>query len=292
MTISERKFKDKIRNLSDGVSRRAQTIARYCYIQSFLHRLSHSRYKDQFIVKGGVLLASTLGIDLRATIDLDLTLLSTYDRKTLERIIDEIASIDTNDGIVYRLRKLSPIRDGVSDIGIRIILDVEHHKARDIVQLDITAGDVITPGIVKRSMKMIITGEEIELFTYPFETVIAEKVNSFISHGVDNTRMRDFYDLGLLWASYQKEINVPTLSSAIYATAESRSNLDALRDWRAIHRQVSNNVFQRDLWARYAETEEYDVTIHWEDALEAIEDILSICEVHWVPYKSEDEMER
>lgn len=95
MTISERIFKDKIRNLSDGVSRRAQTIARYCYIQSFLHRLSHSRYKDQFIVKGGVLLASTLGVDLRATIDLDLTLLSTYDHKTLERIIDEIASIDT-----------------------------------------------------------------------------------------------------------------------------------------------------------------------------------------------------
>lgn len=113
MTISERKFKDKIRNLSKGLSRRAQTIARFCYIQSFLHRLSLSKYKDEFIVKGGVLIASTLGIDLRATIDLDLTLLTTYDQETLKSIISEISSIDADDGIKYQMRELRPIRDGV-----------------------------------------------------------------------------------------------------------------------------------------------------------------------------------
>jgi predicted nucleotidyltransferase component of viral defense system len=177
--------------------------------ESLLKRISLSNYKEKFIIKGGLLLSSIFGVNLRSTMDLDTTIKGIpLTKENLEKVINEIISIDVNDNIRLDLINIKDIRLEDEYSGFNINLNAEFDGLRTNLMIDVTTGDVITYKEVEFDYKTIFDNENISIMSYNFETIIAEKFETIISRNIDNTRMKDYYDLymfvNLKWDNINK----------------------------------------------------------------------------------------
>lgn len=189
-------LKAKVRNKSNGNDKIAKTMIRLFFMERFLERVSLSNYKDQFILKGGMLTASLLGIHVRATMDIDTTVKALpLTKEDMEKIIKEICELPLDDCIMFKIVRIDTIMDEFEYPGIRIHLEANLEKLRQSIKIDISTDDVITPGAIEYGYPLIFEDRKIELNTYNIETLLAEKTQTIISRGTANTRMRDFYDL-------------------------------------------------------------------------------------------------
>ena len=189
-------LKAKVRNKSNGNDKIAKTMIRLFFMERFLERVSLSKYKEQFILKGGMLTASLLGIHVRATMDIDTTVRALpLIKEDMEKIIKEICELPLDDCIMFKIVRIDTIMDEFEYPGIRIHLEANLEKLRQPIKIDISTDDVITPGAIEYGYPLIFENRKIELYTYNIETLLAEKTQTIISRGTANTRMRDFYDL-------------------------------------------------------------------------------------------------
>ena len=267
-------FKAKIKNISKDKGIPAQQVQQHYLIEQVLKLISTSSYRDSFIVKGGYLIGQILGLDKRTTMDLDVTLKGTeMSRENLVHIFEEILCSKT-DGFSFSVDKLEPIRQDDEYGGFSLKLNATFDTLKEVVFIDITTGDKITPREITYSMTSIFTNESIQIWTYNLETVLAEKLETIISRGLASTRPRDRYDLFTLYKLRKEEINLEVLKNALENTAEKRKSKDTIDNWEEQVRGIEISDYQKELWIRYQRQFKYAKDISFDNSVQVIREIM------------------
>lgn len=267
-------FKAKIKNISKAKGIPAQQVQQHYLIEQVLKLISTSSYRDSFIVKGGYLIGQMIGLDKRTTMDLDVTLKGTeMSRENLIDIFEEILCSKT-DGFSFSVDKLEPIREDDEYGGFSLKLNATFDTLKEVVFIDITTGDKITPREITYSMTSIFTNESIKIWTYNLETVLAEKLETIISRGLASTRPRDRYDLFTLYKLRKEEINLEVLKNALENTAEKRKSKDTIYNWEEQVRGIEISDYQKELWIRYQRQFKYAKYISFDNSVQVIREIM------------------
>ena len=267
-------FKAKIKNISKDKGIPAQQVQQHYLIEQVLKLISTSSYRDSFIVKGGYLIGQMIGLDKRTTMDLDVTLKGTeMSRENLIHIFEEILCSKT-DGFSFSVDKLEPIRQDDEYGGFSLKLNATFDTLKEVVFIDITTGDKITPREITYSMTSIFTNESIKIWTYNLETVLAEKLETIISRGLASTRPRDRYDLFTLYKLRKEEINLEVLKNALENTAEKRKSKDTIYNWEEQVGGIEISDYQKELWIRYQRQFKYAKDISFDNSVQVIREIM------------------
>lgn len=270
-------LKAKASNLSKKTNIPNKYLIQNFMFEALLKRISKSKYKDKFIIKGGLLLSSIFGVNLRSTMDLDTTIKGLpLDRETITKVINEIISIDLDDNVKLEIENIKDIREEELYSGFEVNLKAEFDGLKTNLMIDITTGDVITYKEVEFKYNTLFDNETINIMTYNYETIIAEKFESIISRNIDNTRMKDYYDLYMFVHLKWNDINKDTLRKAIFNTSASRETLDYIENANKYIELISDDSRLKALWNSYQKTYEYARDIEFEDTLNAIKVISEI----------------
>ena len=222
-------------------------------LERLLCRVALSDYGDRVIIKGGVLIGSLLGMDKRTTMDLDTTLQGTeLTHGSARGIFEDIAAIDADDDLTFEVVRTEDIREGAEYPGIRVFMKAHYPPIDAPLSVDVTTGDAIVPGPVKMSYPLMFGGGSIKLSSYPTATVMAEKLEAVLSRGAATTRLRDFYDLHMLWRLRRDECVPGTLAAALDATAGRRGTWKAVEDWESTVADIERSAPMGTQWNRYA----------------------------------------
>ncbi len=269
MIHSSKQLKDLIRNLSKEVGIEAHVLIRKYMMERFLERVSSSKYNGSFILKGGMLVAAFVGVEARATMDIDTTIkgipVTIVD---MERTITEISNIDLDDNVKFRIKKVSEIMDEAEYSGIRFSMDAVLDGAVIPLKIDISTGDVITPREIAYSYKLMFEDRTIPIMTYPIETVLAEKLETVISRSITNTRMRDFYDIHILLKS--QNINADILALALERTAKKRGNFNLLENAESVLKIVKSDEDMKRLWNIYQKKFKHAGEYTWDEVIHSV----------------------
>ena len=262
-------LKAKIRNMSGGDNEKAKVLIRNFVMERFLERVALSQYRNNFILKGGMLVAAVVGLETRATMDIDTTVKSlALTIEKAQKVIEDIIAIDVSDGISFSITKVSDIMEGHDYPGIRFMLEATLDRMRQVIKIDISTGDVITPGAVEYSYKLMFEDRSISVWTYNLETMLAEKLETIMSRENANTRMRDFYDIYIL--TRQGNINYETLKDAFMATSKKRETVEMIPRFDAILKSVREDQIMRDMWNKYRDENYFVEDLSWEKVNESV----------------------
>lgn len=268
-------FKAKIKNMAKDRGIPAQQLQQNFLIEQVLKLIAKSSYKDSFIVKGGYLIGQLIGLDKRTTMDLDVTLKGTaLSQENLITIFEEILS-DSDDVFSFEVDKLEPIRQDDEYGGFSLKLNATFDTLREVVFIDITTGDKITPREITYSMPSLFTNESIEVWTYNLETVLAEKLETIISRGVASTRPRDRYDLFTLYHIRKDEIDFDVLRKALGNTIEKRGSKEAIDIWENQLNSIETDEYQKQLWTRYQRQFKYAQDISFEKSVQIVRELMT-----------------
>lgn len=268
-------FKAKIKNMAKDRGIPAQQLQQNFLIEQVLKLIAKSSYKDSFIVKGGYLIGQLIGLDKRTTMDLDVTLKgTTLSQENLISIFEEILS-DSDDVFSFEVDKLEPIRQDDEYGGFSLKLNATFDTLREVVFIDITTGDKITPREITYSMPSLFKNETIEVWTYNLETVLAEKLETIISRGVASTRPRDRYDLFTLYHIRKDEIDFDVLRKALANTVEKRGSKEAIDIWESQLNSIETDEYQKQLWTRYQRQFKYAQDISFENSVQIVRELMT-----------------
>ncbi len=257
-----------------GITAQA-TLQAYC-LERLLCRLAKSPYAETFIIKGGFLIASLIGIEHRSTMDIDATIKGwDLNRETTERIFREICSIAvTSDQLNFAVNRLEDIREVNDYPGLRVFLDVEYDGLAIPVTVDVTTGDSIVPPEILYDYPCVFDDESIRIKAYPLENILAEKLETIVSRGTANTRPRDFYDVYFLSRSKSAEINVDLLRKALISTSAKRGSENHLAGYRDTLARVGGDSTQLGYWRKWADKNFYAKGVLFEDAVKSVTSLL------------------
>lgn len=262
-------LKAKIQNLSGSDSQKAQALIRVFIMERFLERLSVSDLRDRFILKGGMLVASAVGIQTRTTMDIDVSIQSLpLTKENIRSVIDEIIGIDIQDGVLFRLNKITDIMEEHEYPGIRCVLDAYLGKLHQPFKIDISAGDVITPAAIEYSYHLMLENRDITLWTYNIETLLAEKLETIMSRGTANSRMRDYYDIYVIGG--RKSFDLSVLHSAFIATCQKRNTAGLIPEFWTILDTVKADDMMRKQWNNFRNHSFYVGELSWHEVMERV----------------------
>ena len=277
MITTSRQLKDLIRNLSKKKSADAQILMRNYMMERFLERISLSDYKDRFILKGGMLVAAMVGLDARSTMDLDATVKGTnVNVKDVGNMISSILSVPVEDGVTFRVKKISEIMEEAEYPGVRVSMETTFDGVRTPLKVDIPPGDVTPPREVRYSFKLMLEERAIEVWAYNLETVLAEKLETVISRNITNTRMRDFYDIHILKQLYEETLSTSMLRDALAATAKKRGTLQQIQNAGAVFDEIEENPVMKKLWQSYQNNYSYAANLPWHTVMDSVRDLYRI----------------
>ena len=279
MITTARQLKDLIRNLSKKKSADAQILMRNYMMERFLERISLSEYKNQFILKGGMLVAAMVGLDARATMDLDAIIKGTnVSVEDVEMIISQIISIPLDDGVSFRIKRISEIMEEADYPGVRVSMETKFDGVITPLKIDISTGDIITPREIKYNFNLMLENRTIEVWAYNLETVLAEKLETVISRNVTNTRMRDFYDIYILQKLYGEQLSKDVLWDALVATAKKRETLEQIEteDIDEVFDEIQSSSVMENLWKAYQRNYSYSADIPWHTIMKSIRTVYEI----------------
>ena len=275
MIKTSRQLKDKVRNMARGDSAKAQLLIRNYGMERFLERVSLSEHRDNFILKGGMLVSAMVGLENRATMDIDTSIRNMpLDTIAAKAMVEEIIAVPVDDNIRFEINDFGTIMDDAEYSGIRISLNAFLDATRISLKIDISTGDAITPAAVNYQYKLMFEERYITLWAYNLETVLAEKIETVLSRSVLNTRLRDFYDLYVLQDT-GLEIDKATLAAALTATARKRGSEQALALYERTLDEIRISPLMREQWERYQGKNNYAESIVWDDV---ISDIRALCD--------------
>ena len=269
MISTATQLKAKVRNLSGGDSKKAQTLIRNYIMERFLERIALSQYRNNFILKGGMLVAAVVGLDTRATMDIDTTVKSlNLTKDNAVRIVEDIISIDLDDGVQFRVTKVTDIMEEHDYPGIRFMLETTLDKMRQTIKIDISTGDIITPRAIEYSYRLMFEDRAISLWTYNLETLLAEKLETIMARGTANTRMRDFYDIYVISnrENYDREI----LKKAFVATSTKRNTTNQIPDFKTILSTVEADDSMRIQWESFREDSFFVGELTWNEVMTSV----------------------
>ena len=268
-------LKARVKNIAKEKGISAQAVLQHYFFEHFLDRLSRSEYRNNLILKGGFLIAVVAGLEARSTMDIDVTIQSLpLDEEHIKTMINTICAIPADDSIEFRLTRITPIRDDAEYGGFRASLEAIYENIDAPLSIDITAGDIITPKPVKRKFYSLF-GDDIqfELFTYNYETILAEKIETILRRSIANTRPRDFYDVYLI-AKTQK-YNTNTLKKAFSLTAKHRGTTKIISNVPEILKAIRESPILKQQWTKYQNEYPYAKDITFEETVDLLYEIMS-----------------
>lgn len=264
-------LKARARNKADEYRIPAQAVLQSYFLERFLERISLSSYQDAFVLKGGMLIASMIGIGSRTTMDMDTTLRNfPLSEDALVKIVSDICSIQLDDSVTFTLETIKPIREDDVYGGFRAALIAQYETLRTPLKIDITAGDRITPNPILHKFRSVFDEKSIDVWAYNLETILAEKVETILSRGIFNTRPRDFYDVYILLKTFPDTFNAKTFSDAFQATAAHRNSLHTLQDMENILENIENDQEMQQRWEQYSKDNDFAKEIPFEAVLQVI----------------------
>lgn len=276
MIKNAKSLKDKARNVANDNAISIQQVLQNYMFERVLERLSKSEYKENFIIKGGLLLSSIMGINLRTTMDMDTNITGiNLDKEELLKILNEVLNMDIGDNVSFKIEKIEDIKQEEYYGGYQFKIIATYENIKVQFHMDVSTGDVITPRAIEYKYKKLFDNSYIDILSYNQETIIAEKLQAILERKTQNSRMKDYYDLYFFvnykWNTIDKNI----LVEAIVKTFSARNSITELRDINETIKILENNTFLNRLWVDYSQKHEYSKNVSFNDTIEAIKIIKS-----------------
>lgn len=260
-----------LKNMAKEKNISAQLVLQNYMLERLLERVSVSKYRDNFILKGGFLIAAMVGLDTRATMDMDATIKGyPVNEETVQKMFEEICTIELNDDVTFTFRQIGEIREGDEYTGYRVALTADYPPMAVPLKLDITTGDKITPKEIEYSFKLLLEDRSISVLAYNLETILAEKLETVISRSDQNTRPRDYYDIYVLMKLQSHNIHLPSLKDALAATCNKRGSSEVVKRYIQIMERVKNSSTMQELWSKYQQQFDYASDIPFEDTCDTV----------------------
>ena len=280
MKTSEQ-IKGAIRNISKKTGVNPNSLLQMCLFEGILEKLSKSKYSENFILKGGLLISSLIGVDMRSTMDMDTTLRGIpLNEVSITKILNEILAIEIDADIEYKLIKLSPIRQEDVYEDFCASISCIFGKINATLNIDITTGDVITPREMNYSYSKILEEGTIPIMTYTIETILAEKFETISSRNITTTRARDFYDLYMIYSIYKDKIDKDILRKAIERTSKYRGSFETALQYKEIVELFRESETPKELWKKYTQNNPYVKDIDFLDTISVYEKIGTVLNVN------------
>ncbi len=274
MIHTSKQLKDKVRNISKGDNNIAKVMIRNFIMERFLERVSVSDYRNYFILKGGMLVASMIGIDMRATMDIDATVKSLpVNMDDSQKIVSEICDIPLEDGVIFHITSVLEIMTDFEYPGVRMILEAELERLRQVIKIDISTDDVITPSAVEYEYKLMFEDRTIPLLTYNVETLLAEKVQTILARGIANTRLRDFYDVYEIMKICDTKVDKDILLQAFRATCKKRETVFSKEEMSETLIMIEKDAEMAGMWERYRKRNYFVGNLEWKEVLNGVLDV-------------------
>jgi predicted nucleotidyltransferase component of viral defense system len=268
---SPEQLKGAIRNIAEKKDIQAAAVLQMFLFERIIERLSNSPYKYQFILKGGLLISSLIGVDQRTTMDMDTTVIGlTVDEETMTRVISEFIRIDVHDGIDFTLAELKPIREADQYENFCATILADYGKIHATLKIDITTGDAITPREAVYTYPFMFEDKSVSVVAYPLETILAEKYETILRRNVTSTRARDLYDLFTLYKMKKDEVRIDVLREAIFKTADKRNSTEYLNQYEDVFKLMSEDSSQEKMWLAYQQKNSFAKEMLYQDVIKTI----------------------
>lgn len=265
-----------VKNMAKSKKISAQIVLQNYMLERLLERISLSRYKSNFILKGGFLIASIVGLDTRATMDIDATIKGLkINAESIQNMLNEICAIEINDEVIFSLRRIEEIRESADYHGFRVALEAVYPPIKVPLKVDITTGDIITPKEINYEFRLLFDSRSIRILAYNLETIMAEKLETTIARGNQNTRPRDYYDIYIIRKLQWQNIDPRTLKEALLNTCQSRGTINIIKRYDEILKTVQTSDAMSEFWKDYQNQFDYARDIGFDHICHTIREILN-----------------
>lgn len=277
MALSSAQIKGRLKNIAKENNADARTLLRIYAMERFLERLAESQYRNNFVLKGGVLVTAMVGISQRSTMDIDTSLRNmNLTMPQVEKVIKDIINIRIDDGVSFAVKSITDIMDEMEYSGIRVLMNASIENMVIPFKIDISTGDVITPAAIKYDYELLLENRSISLWSYNLESVLSEKLQTILVRGSLNTRMRDYYDIFMLSRMYADKIDPQLLKKAFAATCRQRDTEYLLNGYKDIIQSIKESKSQMDFWRKYRDKYSYASAISFQDILQSAVELLKL----------------
>lgn len=268
-------LKAKINNISKEKKVAPQSVLQTYMLERLLERISVSEYKNNFILKGGMLISAILGISSRSTMDMDATVKGfKLTKENAEKILTEVCSIKLDDDITFNINKIELIREDDDYNGYRVTFEARVKNSMPVIlKIDITTGDAITYKEIEYDYNLLLENKKIPIWSYNLETILSEKFEAVIKRGITGTRIRDFYDIYMLIKVEEENINKKLLTEAINLTSKHRESHEIMQNWESILDMLKNDDEMKKRWKVYQKSYFYAEGIEYDELISSIEKV-------------------
>lgn len=273
--VEEKIFKESINKVKKNYNLSYYEVLQRYMFERILERISLSKYKDNFILKGGLLLSAMFGVDNRTTKDMDTTIKGIdIDKDKMINVLNEILNIDINDKVKFKIEEVSNIRDMDEYGGNKYHITGKVFNTSVNLEIDISTGDSVTPRELKYKYNSLFCNKYFYISSYNIETILSEKIETVLRRGIFNSRMKDYYDIYYFLTKLRNEINTDIIKKSIDNTFTKRESIDYLYDYKIILSNIKNNDKIHNLWKSYSKKNEYSKNIIFDDVIDLLNDFI------------------
>lgn len=275
MGFTPEQIKGRIKSVAKQNNADARTLMRIYMMERFLDRLAQSEYRDNFIIKGGILVTAMIGVAHRSTMDIDTSMKNlNLSAEDALRVVNQVKDIDLDDGVSFDVKDVSNIMDEMEYPGIRVTMNANVGKLITPLKIDISTGDVITPRAIEFNYDLLLEDRSISLWSYNLETILAEKLQTVLARGILNTRMRDFYDIRMLLDTYEDKVNKAVLKDAFAATCKKRGTDHLQEQAEDIIKIIDADEQLQVLWRAYQKKYSYAAEIDYASVISGVRKLM------------------
>ncbi|RHU89770.1 nucleotidyl transferase AbiEii/AbiGii toxin family protein [Ruminococcus sp. OM08-7] len=275
MGFTPEQIKGRIKSVAKQNNADARTLMRIYMMERFLERLAQSEYRDNFIIKGGILVTAMIGVAHRSTMDIDTSMKNlNLSAEDALRVVNQVKDIDLDDGVSFEVKDVSNIMDEMEYPGIRVTMNANVGKLITPLKIDISTGDVITPRAIEFNYDLLLEDRSISLWSYNLETILAEKLQTVLARGILNTRMRDFYDIRMLLDTYEDKVNKAVLKDAFAATCKKRGTDHLQEQAEEIIKIIEADEQLQVLWRAYQKKYSYAAEIDYASVISGVRKLM------------------
>ncbi len=275
MGFTPEQIKGRIKSVAKQNNADARTLMRIYMMERFLERLAQSEYRDNFIIKGGILVTAMIGVAHRSTMDIDTSMKNlNLSAEDALRVVNQVKDIDLDDGVSFEVKDVSNIMDEMEYPGIRVTMNANVGRLITPLKIDISTGDVITPRAIEFNYDLLLEDRSISLWSYNLETILAEKLQTVLARGILNTRMRDFYDIRMLLDTYEDKVNKAVLKDAFAATCKKRGTDYLQEQAEEIIKIIEADEQLQVLWRAYQKKYSYAAEIDYASVINGVRKLM------------------
>ena len=276
MGFTPEQIKGRIKSVAKQNNADARTLMRIYMMERFLERLAQSEYRDNFILKGGILVTAMIGVAHRSTMDIDTSMKNlNLSAEDALRVVNQVKDIDLDDGVSFEVKDVSNIMDEMEYPGIRVTMNATVGRLITPLKIDISTGDVITPRAIEFNYDLLLEDRSIRLWSYNLETILAEKLQTVLARGILNTRMRDFYDIRMLLDPYEDKVNKAVLKDAFAATCKKRGTDHLQEQAEEIIKTIEADEQLQVLWRAYQKKYSYAAEIDYASVISGVRKLMN-----------------